>query len=204
MDAVPGQIAQEGVIRFFLEHVTQMPLADTQALCDAPHGDARVVVMCADIIHGLQDIFALISFFQSWGSMDGLFLLHPALEIPHRLFQLPVVEGLQEEVHRPQPQGALGVSEAVIGGEDDDVHRVARLPQAAEHLNAVHPGHLQIGDDEGGGEALHGVQGLLAVGGLPHHDAVQGGPVHRQDNALADELLVLHNQNLQHDDASSL
>ena len=127
-----------------------------------------------------------------------------ALEIPHRLFQLPVVEGLQEEVHRPQPQGALGVSEAVIGGEDDDVHRVARLPQAAEHLNAVHPGHFQIGDDEGGGEALHGVQGLLAVGGLPHHDAVQGGPVHRQDNALADELLVLHNQNLQHDDASSL
>ena len=79
--------------------------------------------------------------------MDGLFLLHPALEIPHRLFQLPVVEGLQKEVYRPQPKGALGIGEAVVGGEDDDVHRVARLPQAAEHLNAVHPGHLQIGDE---------------------------------------------------------
>ena len=36
------------------------------------------------------------------------------------MLQAAIVEGLEEEVHRPQAQGGLGVLEAVVGGEDDD------------------------------------------------------------------------------------
>ena len=181
-----------------------MALAEPQVLGDGPHGDVLLPVVLADVVHGLEDVLALVSLLKAGqgGLLGPLAGLHPAAQIGHRLLQLPIVEGLEEKVHRPQTQGALGVGEAVVGGEDDDVGLIAPLPQLFQHLDAVHPGHFQIGDDEGGVVALHSLQGLLAVGGLAHHHAVQGGPVHRQDYALADHLLVFYHQYLQHGSSS--
>ena len=95
MDAAAGEIVEQGVVRLPLEDVAQMALADAKVLGNRGHADAGVVVVCADIVHGLQDIAALVPFFGSGsGSGGGGLGGHPLLEIADGLFQIPVVEGL--------------------------------------------------------------------------------------------------------------
>ena len=160
--------------------------------------------MPGDVVHGLEHIFALVSLFQS--RQEGLFrllgLLHPFLKIQHRLLQFPVMKGLEQEIHRAQPQGLLGIGEAVIGGENNYIHRIPLLPQGGKHLQSVHFRHFQVGNNQGRMIALHRFQGFPAVGSLSHHHAVQGCPVHRQGNALADQFLIFHHQHFQHTGSS--
>ena len=60
MDAAAGEIVEQGVVRLPLEDVAQMALADAKVLGNRGHADAGVVVVCADIVTGLQDIAALV------------------------------------------------------------------------------------------------------------------------------------------------
>ena len=79
-------------------------------------------------------------------------------------------------------------------------------PQLIPELAAVIIVHIPPGSNHNPvmlPQPLHCLQGLLAVGGLAHHDTVQGRPVHSQDNALSNQLLILHNQYLQHGVSSS-
>ena len=184
-----------------------MPLAESKVLGNGADADIGVAVMFSDVIHGLQHIFALISLFQA--GQNPLRPLragggpHPPPQGGHRPLQIPVVKGLEQEIHRPQAQGALGVCKAVVGGEDDHIGVVSLFPQLPQHLNSIHLGHLQIGDDQGRGQPLHRLQRLQAIGGLPHYHAVQSGPVHRQHDPPADHLLILHHQDFQHLSSSS-
>ena len=177
-----------------------MALAQPQVLGDLPHRDVLVPVVLADVIHRLEDILALVPLLplRQGGGGPAPFRLHTAAQLDHRRLQLPVVEGLQQEVHRSQAQGAPGIGEAVVGGENDHIGPAAPGPQCFHHLNAVHIGHLQVSDDEGGVVPLHSLQGLEAVSSLPHHHTVQRGPVHSQDDPLPYHLLILHHQYLQH------
>ena len=96
MDAAAGEIVEQGVVRLPLEDVAQMALADAKVLGNRGHADAGVVVVCADIVHGLQDIAALVPlfWFGQGGSGGGGLGGHPLLEIADGLFQISVVEGL--------------------------------------------------------------------------------------------------------------
>ena len=108
------------------------------------------------------------------------------------------MEGLEQKIHRPQAQGALGIGETVVGGENDDIGVVPPGPQLLEHLDAVHPGHFQVRDDQRRVISLYCVQSGRTVGGLAHHHTVQCRPVHRQDDPFADHLFIFHNQYFQH------
>ena len=68
----------------------------------------------------------------------------------------------------------------------------APIPQAVHHFDPVHVGHPDVGDDQVGTVPLGGGQSLFTVRSLAHHGAAQSGPVHPQDDAPADNLLVVH------------
>ena len=120
----------------------------------------------------------------------------PALDTLDDGLQLPVAEGLEQIVHRPQLHRRLGIGEVAVGGEEDHIGPVALGPELPYHLQSTQPGHLDVGNDEVGAVACDDLQSLLAVGGLPHHGAAHRGPVHRQNDTLADQLLVLHDDHL--------
>lgn len=91
----------------------------------------------------------------------------PALDTLDDGLQLPVAEGLEQIVHRPQLHRRLGIGEVAVGGEEDHIGPVALGPELPYHLQPIQPGHLDVGNDEVGAVACDDLQSLLAVGGLP-------------------------------------
>ena len=196
MDAVTGEIAQQRAAGFLFKGVTQVPFADVQALGYGADADVRLLIVLLNIGNGHGYIPVRAAGF---GLRQRLLLWRQlGLDPLHRLFQVPVVEGLEQIVHRFQPQSRLDIGKAVVGGQNDHIGILPHSAELFQHFDAVHLGHFQIGDDEIRIAAGRLFQPLRAVGGFPHHHAVQGRPVHRQHNALADQFLVLHNQYLQH------
>src|SRR5437762_2692323 len=105
---------------------------------------------------------------------------------PHRLFDAPAAEWLQQVVHRADLEGADRV--LVVGGGEHDVPR--RLAERLQHLEAVHPRHLDVEEDEVRALLLDQPEGLHAVGRLPEEaHVVQAGQ--ETDQAVARQLLVV-------------
>ena len=175
-----------------------MPLADADVPGDGGDIDVGVGIVRGDVVQGLEHILALVALGQQQGVLRrlGSALLFPyAGDGGH---QILIPEGLEQVVRRAVAQGGAGIVELVVGGENDEVGGAVPLTEAAHHLDAVHAGHPHIGDDEAGVVALCGGETLLAVGGLSHHHAVHGGPVHAQHDAAAHHRLVVNDQYLQH------
>ena len=202
MDAVAGQVAQNCAAGFLLEGVAQVPFADVQALGYRTDADIRLLIVLLYVPDGLGNIPVVAALFYLRLRQAPLLRRKPCLNPLDRLLQIAVMEGLEQVVHRFQPQGRLRIGKAVVSGQNDDVGVFPRLPEPFQHFDAVHLGHFQVGDDEVRVAFFCLLQPLRAVGGFAHHHAVQGCPVHRQHNALADEFFVLHDEYFQHSSSS--
>ena len=177
-----------------------MTLADVQALGHGADADIRLLIVVLDVLDCFGDIAVAAAGFRlrQHCLLRCQLCLHPL----HRLFQITVMEGLEQIVHRFQTQGGLNVGKAVVGGQDDDMRGFSCLAEPFQHFDAVHLGHFQVGDDEVRVAFFCLLQPLRAVGGFAHHHAVQRRPVHGQRDALADEFFVLHDEYFQHSSSS--
>jgi hypothetical protein len=109
--------------------------------------------------------------------------LHARAELAHRERLGDVVVGAELE-----PEDLVDL--LGLGREHDDRDRRAG-PQAAAHLEAVHPGHHHVEHDEVEGLLGEAVQRLAAVGRL--HDVV-AVPLQRERQQRLDRLLVVDEQ----------
>ena len=91
---------------------------------------------------------------------------------------------LGDVVGRPGPEGLHGDLLAAEGRHQD--HRDLRVlgPHPLDQLEALHVGHDQVGEDDGGRLARDGRQSLATVGGIDDPD------VRHRSEQLADELAV--------------
>ena len=55
---------------------------------------------------------------------------------------------LGEEIDRAQLHGRDRLGDAAVGRQDDDRDDAPVVPQPAEQLHAVHPGHLKVEQDQ--------------------------------------------------------
>ena len=184
--------------------MAEIALADVQALCHRAYADVRLVIVLADVVHGFQHISALVPLADAdSGIVLCRFRCNAGLQLRNGVFQVAVMKGLEQIVHRPQPQGALRIAEIVIGRQDNHIGLAALGAQSPEHLNAIHLRHFQVGDNQIGVQPPGGLQALRTIGRLTHHHAVQRRPIHCKHNALANHLLVLYHQHPQHIVSSS-
>ena len=109
--------------------------------------------------------------------------------------QLVRGEGLRHVVVEAGLQALYDVVLPLTGGEHDDRELghlgVGAVPDAPGELQARHPGHQAVGDDEVRDEpVLQKAQRLLTVLGLGHIVAEAGEL--RDDDALHDAVVVCH------------
>ena len=115
--------------------------------------------------------------------------------------QFPHAEGLCDIVVCPQLQAQHLVGLLLPGGEHQDGHRTASLPDAAAHLKAVHPRQHQIQQHQVGVLLQGQLQAGVAVVGL---QGVVSLPLQVKGQDVHDILLVLYNEHgLSHSAAPS-
>jgi hypothetical protein len=122
-------------------------------------------------------------------------LLHPGRVLDRDEDPL-AVEGLLDEVERAQLGRLDGGVDGPVAGDHDDVEVGVALPHLRQHLEAVHPGHLDVEQNEVGAGILEPPERLLAV--LREHGLVllvAEDHVHR----IADVLFVVDDQNAVHE-----
>ena len=177
-----------------------MSLAEAQLRSYLADGEVGVGAVFADEIHGFLNIPGLRSGADFLNPQLGRLHLtaQPVLKVQNGLFQIAVVEGFQQEIHSPQPQGLLGIGEAVIGSQDDDKGIVSGLAQPFQHFKTVHFGHFQVGDDQSRAAFCGHFQTFFPIGGLADNNAVQTCPVHGQHDPLTNQLFILYDHNFQH------
>ena len=110
--------------------------------------------------------------------------------LPH----LRGVDGLHDVLRNPHAHRLPGVLKVVKAGEHHQLGRRQGLAQPAAQLQAVHKGHLDVGQDHVGLELLGELQGLRPVLRLSHQGKAQAGPINFPADSGADLLLVVSQQ----------
>ena len=193
----------ERVARFRLELGVQVRAGYVQLLAQISERDV-LGVMLPDVLHHGLGIFIL--------QRRGLFVRlrgFPALSVrrsggdaPQTVLELVHVHGLEQVFRHTQPDGLLRIVKLAIAGDDDRVKRADGAP-LAQHFQPVHIGHADIGDDDIRAQRFDLGQALLSGGSLADDHAVDFRPVHFVLQSPADQVFILHQQNLQHPSFSS-
>ena len=115
-------------------------------------------------------------------------------QLAQYLGQFGGVDGLEDILRHVHADGLLGIFKVVKAGEHHELGGRQPLGQDAAQLQAVHEGHLDIGEHHVGPELLGQLQRVLAVFRLPHQGEAQSRPVHFPADAHPDILLVVHQE----------
>src|SRR3989454_4196192 len=118
--------------------------------------------------------------------------------------EVRVDDGLGEVVVAADGERLLLVAGHRLRGEGDDAHAVAtiHLADALGGLPAVHDRHLEVHEDQVGEIGAHGVDRLLAVGGLADVELADLAQAIDEDATVV--LVVLDHQDLLQHRSSSL
>ena len=114
--------------------------------------------------------------------------------VPERHEEPLASERLLDEIEGPLPRRLDGgLDRAVPGHHDDGQRRPLRL-DGLEQLDAVHPGHLHVAEDDADFRVvLQGLHGGLRVRGLGHRDRLV---LEDHPHRVPDRLLVVDDENL--------
>jgi hypothetical protein len=118
---------------------------------------------------------------------------------------LPLVEGvpqadehalarerLLDEVERPLLRRLNRRADRAVARDDDDRERVVHRPQPVEHLETVHPRHLDVEQHEVGGVALRQHESFLAGGGA---DEIVAFVLECHPQRVADGRFIIDDEN---------
>ncbi|MNN75860.1 hypothetical protein D3C81_1921890 [compost metagenome] len=83
-----------------------------------------------------------------------------------------------------------------MAGHDNHPAFREPLPELTDQRNSVHDGHVQIHQDNVCLQVKRSQQGLLSVLGLPGHLHLQLLPINGAAYAVADNRLIISQQNL--------
>jgi hypothetical protein len=112
-------------------------------------------------------------------------------DLLHHQRELLGIEGLHQVVVGPLLHGGHRGVDGGVGGHDHEGDVGLDLLRLVEDLEPVHPGHLEIRDDDGPALGLQPLHRARAVGRQHHRVAVLLQPAAQR---LADDLLVVHHQ----------
>ena len=104
----------------------------------------------------------------------------------------------EQILHAVKPNRLTGVFKVAVSAEDNKMSvRKALLLNRLEQFQAVHHGHLDVGNDQIHRVLFEKGQRLPAIGRSTLYSKTQRVPVHQHREALGDKWLVINQQRFQ-------
>ena len=165
MYAVLREIADDGVLRLFLEHMAQVPLAHAEVLGDLGYVYGAFGIVLGNVLHRFKHVAALVALGkrQLIGNAQAAFLLLLAVDALDSSDKLLILKGLEQIVVRAELKRGARIIKVTVCCEHNDVRAAAAAAQLLHHGNAVHLRHAHIGDYKIRAVLLGGGYALLAV-----------------------------------------
>ena len=112
--------------------------------------------------------------------------------------------GLEQVFHHPGFDGLLGILKGIVPGEDDGLQLRVQGHGPLHQFQAVHARHAHIRQEDVRHVVGHAVQGGQGIGAGGRERQPQALPVDHARQPFADDLLVVHQQQLIHGGSSLL
>ena len=122
----------------------------------------------------------------------GDLIVQQAPDPAQHIGELGGVHRLEDVLHHIELDGLLGVLKGVEAGEDNELEPGLAPGELRPQLQAVHEGHLDVGEDHVQVQRLGLLQGVHAVFGLGRDLKAQGFPVDDVGDGRPDLRLVIH------------
>ena len=119
-------------------------------------------------------------------------------DFAEQLGELVGHDRLEQIIHAVEPERLTGVFKVAVSAEDNKMSvRKALLLNCLQQFQAVHHGHLDVGNDQIHRVLFEKGQRLPAIGRSTLYSKTQRVPVHQHREALGDKWLVINQQRFQ-------